>query len=102
MPRHLLRELDGALLDRAVREHGYEHRDLRSDPDELDRADRCLSRGCVPEDDRHVVGEPREQPARALEQLLDLAVDLGVESPDLPVLDRAENPGRVRWSTKYR
>ena len=45
----------------------------------------------VAEDDRHVVGEPGEQPARTLEQLLHLAVDLGVEGTDLPVLDGAEN-----------
>ena len=44
------------------------------------------------ENDRDVVGQPGEKLARALEQLFDLSVDMRVESTNLLVLNRAENP----------
>ena len=89
------------LVDRAVGQHDHDQRDAGAEPDELDRADRGDLVG-RPDDHRGVLGEVGQQPAGVVQHLLELAVGLVEERPDLLGLPGRSWPGPVSESTKNR
>ena len=94
-------QLERALLDGAVGQHGDTEHDPRGQPDQLHRAhDRAFERGR--HDDRGVVGEVGEESAGVVQHLLDLTVRTGEELAHLLALHGPAAPGVVSWSTKKR
>ena len=94
-------QLDVALLHRPVRQDHDQQRHARAEAHELHGPDR----GRLVAGAHHhggIVGEAGQQPARAPEQVLHLAVDVGEEIAHLVALVRPEAPRAPRWSTKNR
>jgi hypothetical protein len=88
----LVVQLQRALLDRAVGQHGHHEGDVRRQADDLHGADggRLMGRA---DDDGGIVRQVGEQPAGVVEHALQLAVGRPEEVPDLLAAGGVEGAG---------